>query len=80
MRKQPLMTVLYRPPSTWFLPNFSVLFGTAMLPYFWWTTIFLVYLQYWQQIFHWTPLKAAVHVCVTFPGLRPAVVADSLFK
>ncbi|KLO16515.1 MFS general substrate transporter [Schizopora paradoxa] len=50
------------PPSTWFLPNFSVLFGTAMLPYFWWTTIFLVYLQYWQQIFEWSPLNAAVHV------------------
>ncbi|KLO16514.1 MFS general substrate transporter [Schizopora paradoxa] len=50
------------PPSTWFLPNFSVLFGTAMLPYFWWTTVFIVYLQYWQQIFLWSPINAAVHV------------------
>jgi hypothetical protein len=24
------------PPKLWFYPNFSALFGVALLPYFWW--------------------------------------------
>jgi len=57
------------PPSTWFLPNFSVLFGTALLPYFYFATMFLVYIQYWQDVYHWTAVSAAIHL------LPPGVVA-----
>ncbi|CDO68542.1 hypothetical protein BN946_scf184998.g39 [Trametes cinnabarina] len=50
------------PPRTWFLPNFSVLFGTALLPYFWWTTVFTIYTTLWQDIWHWSAISTAVHM------------------
>ncbi|OBZ72813.1 putative MFS-type transporter EfpA [Grifola frondosa] len=50
------------PPRTWFLPNFSVLFGTALLPYFWWTTIFTLYTTLWQDIWHWSVISTAIHM------------------
>ncbi|KAI0641791.1 MFS general substrate transporter [Trametes meyenii] len=50
------------PPRTWFLPNFSVLFGTALLPYFWWTTIFTIYTTLWQDVWHWTVISTAIHM------------------
>ncbi|KDQ57949.1 hypothetical protein JAAARDRAFT_193433 [Jaapia argillacea MUCL 33604] len=50
------------PPKTWFLPNFSVLFGSALLPYFWWTTVFLIYTNLWQSVYHWEIIEAAIHM------------------
>ncbi|CCM01857.1 uncharacterized protein FIBRA_03928 [Fibroporia radiculosa] len=50
------------PPRTWFLPNFAVLFGTALLPYFWWTTIFTTYTTLWQDVYHWTAISTAIHM------------------
>ncbi|KAI0667392.1 MFS general substrate transporter [Trametes maxima] len=50
------------PPRTWFLPNFSVLFGTALLPFFWWTTIFTIYTTLWQDVWHWTVISTAIHM------------------
>jgi len=50
------------PPRTWFLPNFSVLFGTALLPYFWWTTIFTTYTTLWQDVYHWSVISTAIHM------------------
>ncbi|KAI0654324.1 MFS general substrate transporter [Cubamyces menziesii] len=50
------------PPRTWFLPNFSVLFGTALLPYFWWVTVFTIYTTLWQDIWRWTVISTAVHM------------------
>ncbi|OSD00393.1 MFS general substrate transporter [Trametes coccinea BRFM310] len=50
------------PPKTWFLPNFSVLFGTALLPYFWWTTIFTIFTTLWQDIWHWSVISTAIHM------------------
>ncbi|KAI0776916.1 MFS general substrate transporter [Trametes elegans] len=50
------------PPRTWFLPNFSVLFGTALLPYFWWTTIFTLYTTLWQDVWHWSVISTAIHM------------------
>ncbi|PCH34679.1 MFS general substrate transporter, partial [Wolfiporia cocos MD-104 SS10] len=50
------------PPRTWFLPNFSVLFGTALLPYFWWTTIFTTYTTLWQDVWHWEVISTAIHM------------------
>ncbi|KAI0731519.1 MFS general substrate transporter [Fomitopsis betulina] len=50
------------PPSTWFLPNFAVLFGTALLPYFWWTTIFTVFTLLWQDDYQWSAISTAIHM------------------
>ncbi|RPD56812.1 MFS general substrate transporter [Lentinus tigrinus ALCF2SS1-7] len=50
------------PPRTWFLPNFLVLFFTALLPYFWWTTVFTIYTTLWQDIWHWSAISTAIHM------------------
>jgi hypothetical protein len=50
------------PPSTWFIPNFSVLFGTALLPYFWWANIFTTYVSLWQDIYQWSAMSSAIHM------------------
>ncbi|KAI0667389.1 MFS general substrate transporter [Trametes maxima] len=50
------------PPQTWFLPNFSVLFGIALVPFFWWTTVFTIYTTLWQDVWHWTAISTAVHM------------------
>jgi len=50
------------PPQTWFRPNFAVLFGTALLPYFWWTTIFTVFTLLWQDDYEWSAISTAIHM------------------
>lgn len=50
------------PPSTWFIPNFSVLFGTALLPYFWWANIFTTYVSLWQDVYQWSAMSSAIHM------------------
>ncbi|THG96869.1 hypothetical protein EW026_g5038 [Hermanssonia centrifuga] len=50
------------PPRTWFLPNFSVLFGMALLPYLWWTTIFTILTTLWQDIYHWSVISVALRM------------------
>ncbi|KAG2342562.1 MFS general substrate transporter [Suillus weaverae] len=50
------------PSSTWFIPNFSVLFGTALLPYFWWANIFTTYVSLWQDVYQWSAMSSAVHM------------------
>ncbi|PCH34681.1 MFS general substrate transporter [Wolfiporia cocos MD-104 SS10] len=50
------------PPKTWFLPNFGVLFGTALLPYLWWTTVFTIYITEWQDVWHWSVIMTAIHM------------------
>jgi MFS family permease len=50
------------PPRTWFLPNFAVLFGAALVPYFYWTAIFTIYMTLWQSVYGVSPLLAAVHM------------------
>ncbi|EKM51218.1 uncharacterized protein PHACADRAFT_263243 [Phanerochaete carnosa HHB-10118-sp] len=50
------------PPRTWFLPNFSVLFGMALLPYLWWTTIFTIITALWQEIYEWSVISVALRM------------------
>ncbi|KAI0699504.1 MFS general substrate transporter [Cerioporus squamosus] len=50
------------PPRTWFLPNFLVLFFTALLPFFWWTTVFTIYTTLWQDVWHWSAISTAIHM------------------
>ncbi|EIN04578.1 MFS general substrate transporter [Punctularia strigosozonata HHB-11173 SS5] len=49
------------PPATWFLPNFAVLFAVALLPYFWWVTIFTIFTNLWQGVYGWQAIDSAVH-------------------
>ncbi|TFK84532.1 MFS general substrate transporter [Polyporus arcularius HHB13444] len=50
------------PPRTWFLPNFSVLFGVSLLPYFWWTTVFVVFFPLWQQVYGWSAIESGLRM------------------
>ncbi|KAH0835592.1 major facilitator superfamily domain-containing protein [Lanmaoa asiatica] len=50
------------PPRTWFYNNFSVLFGSALMPFFWWTSVFTVFTTLWQDVFHWTVISTAIHM------------------
>lgn len=50
------------PPKTWFLPNFSIIFAIALLPYFWWVTVFTIFTTYWQEIYHWSVITAALRM------------------
>ncbi|KIM88023.1 hypothetical protein PILCRDRAFT_63090 [Piloderma croceum F 1598] len=50
------------PPRTWFYPNFSVLFAVALVPYFWWTTVSMVFTTLWQEVYHWTVISSAAHM------------------
>ncbi|EJD50836.1 MFS general substrate transporter [Auricularia subglabra TFB-10046 SS5] len=49
------------PPKTWNYPNFGVLFFIALSIFMWFTNIFLVKVQLWQDVYHWTPIKGAIH-------------------
>lgn len=50
------------PPRTWFLPNFSVLFGMALLPFLWWTTIFTIITELWQEVYKWSVISVALRM------------------
>lgn len=52
----------YRPPHTWFHPNFSALFAVALMPFFWWTSIFTIFTTLWQNVYHWSVISSAVHM------------------
>ncbi|KAH8829768.1 major facilitator superfamily-domain-containing protein [Flagelloscypha sp. PMI_526] len=50
------------PSRTWFYKNFSVLFGAALVPYFWWVTVFVIFTAYWQEVYQWSIIMAAVRM------------------
>ncbi|KAH7884144.1 major facilitator superfamily domain-containing protein [Phlebopus sp. FC_14] len=50
------------PPRTWFYTNFSVLFGLALFPFFWWNAVFTIFTTLWQNVFHWSVISTAVHM------------------
>ncbi|KAJ8592752.1 MFS general substrate transporter [Rhizopogon salebrosus TDB-379] len=50
------------PPRTWFYKNFSVLFALALLPYLWWSSLFMIFITLWQNIFHWSVISSAMHL------------------
>jgi MFS family permease len=57
-----LIINLCRPPRMWFFPSFAVLFGAALIPYFYWTTIFTIYTTLWQNYYHISAIMTAVHM------------------
>ncbi|KAG2048631.1 MFS general substrate transporter [Suillus hirtellus] len=50
------------PPRTWFYHNFSVLFGVALFPFLWWSTVFSIFTTLWQNVFEWSAISSAVHM------------------
>ncbi|KAH8829765.1 MFS general substrate transporter [Flagelloscypha sp. PMI_526] len=50
------------PSRTWFYKNFSVLFGAALVPYFWYVTVFVVFTAYWQEVYQWSIIMTAVRM------------------
>ncbi|KAG2113483.1 major facilitator superfamily domain-containing protein [Suillus discolor] len=50
------------PPRTWFYPNFSILFAVALLPFLWWTAVFMIFMTLWQNAFEWSAISSAVHM------------------
>ena len=52
----------YSPPSLWRHPNVAVLAAAALLPYFWWITVFIQNTAWFEGWFGWSALNAAVHL------------------
>ncbi|KAI0084404.1 major facilitator superfamily-domain-containing protein [Irpex rosettiformis] len=50
------------PPPTWFLPNFSSLFGVALMPFFWWTVNFTTLTPLWQDVYKWSAISVALRM------------------
>lgn len=48
------------PPKLWFYPNFAVLFGTALMPFFWYMQMYLTFSPYWQDYLHWSTIISGV--------------------
>ncbi|KIJ58604.1 hypothetical protein HYDPIDRAFT_34023 [Hydnomerulius pinastri MD-312] len=49
------------PPKMWSYPNFTVLALLALLPYTWWSTVYLLFAWYWQEVLYWSAISSAVH-------------------
>ncbi|KAH7886565.1 MFS general substrate transporter, partial [Phlebopus sp. FC_14] len=49
------------PPKMWSYPNFTVLALLALLPYSWWSTVYLLFAWYWQEVLEWSAISSAVH-------------------
>ncbi|KAI6042099.1 major facilitator superfamily domain-containing protein [Pisolithus marmoratus] len=50
------------PPYTWRYKNFPVLMGMALLPFFWWTVVYTIFMNLWQDVFRWSAIAAAIHM------------------
>ncbi|CUA67528.1 putative MFS-type transporter C1683,03c [Schizosaccharomyces pombe 972h-] [Rhizoctonia solani] len=48
------------PTKLWFYPNFAVLFGTALVPFFWFTQMYMIFSPYWQDYLHWSTIITGV--------------------
>ncbi|KAG1894058.1 major facilitator superfamily domain-containing protein [Suillus fuscotomentosus] len=49
-------------PDHRFYPNFSIIFAVALLPFFWWFTVFVIFTVLWQNVFEWSAISSAVHM------------------
>ncbi|KAK6988894.1 MFS general substrate transporter [Favolaschia claudopus] len=50
------------PASVWKYRNFPILMLTALAPFFWLTIVFLTFTTFWQTVYDWSPMAAAVHL------------------
>lgn len=49
------------PPHIWSYTNFGIIFALALSIFLWWTTLFILKVELWQEVYHWSPISAAVH-------------------
>ncbi|KAG2053978.1 hypothetical protein BDR06DRAFT_884921, partial [Suillus hirtellus] len=42
-----------------FYLKFSILFSMALLPFFWWFTVFVIFTVLWQNVFEWLAISLA---------------------
>ncbi|KAH8829092.1 MFS general substrate transporter [Flagelloscypha sp. PMI_526] len=68
------------PYRIWFYKNFSVLFSTALVPYLWWTVVFFIFTNYWQQVYHWSVIMTAVRMLPIGIASGAAAFTGSLVK
>ena len=52
----------HSPPSTWFLPNFSVLIGVAIPPTLWEIATLLLFCTLWKEVYHWSTTEIALRL------------------
>lgn len=48
----------------WLYRNFSVLLAVALLPFLWWSVVYTIFMNLWQNFFRWTAISAAAHMYV----------------
>ena len=56
------MHSLHSPPSLWRYPNVPVLVAAALLPYFWWATVFIQGAAWFEGWFGWSAVDTAVRL------------------
>lgn len=50
------------PPKTWKYNNFGVLLSVGLIPFFWWTILFVMFTGLWQQVYGWSALSTALRI------------------
>ena len=56
------INVDFRPPKMWRYSNFGILVFVALLPFFWWVAVMLLYSWLWQEVYGWSTIITAVHL------------------
>ncbi|KAF7305558.1 MFS general substrate transporter [Mycena chlorophos] len=72
------------PAKIWTYPNFKVLIPLALVPFAWWSTIFLLFSWLWEVVYAWSPITTAAHFLPialgVFPGLAISIALQSQRK
>ena len=55
----------------WGYENFTILVAISLIPFMWGSSIFPLFSWYWQLVYEWSAVKAAVHLWVRFIYLFP---------
>ncbi|TFK61364.1 MFS general substrate transporter [Pluteus cervinus] len=49
------------PPKMWFYPNFGLLIAIALIPYTWWSSVYLLFAWLWQEVYGWSAIISGLH-------------------
>ncbi|KAI9461387.1 major facilitator superfamily domain-containing protein [Boletus coccyginus] len=49
------------PPRMWSYLNFTPLALLALLPYAWWSSVYLLFAWYWQEVGFWSAINSGIH-------------------
>ncbi|KAJ7179684.1 MFS general substrate transporter [Mycena filopes] len=58
------LLLIVGPPSLWAFTNVAILVASALLPFMWWATVQLLFSWLWQEVYGWSPIIVALHLCV----------------